>query len=289
MKIGMIGLGRMGGNMAERIRQHGHEVIGFDRDPKTSQVSSLAALVEALPQPRAVWVMVPSGEPTQGTVDELAGILGKDDIVIDGGNSNFHDSIRRHSQLAENGIGFIDAGVSGGVWGLKEGYSLMVGGEKRHVDALAPIFEALAPAGGFAHMGKPGSGHFTKMVHNGVEYGMMQAYAEGYELLLASELEIDVSSAIEVWRHGSVVRSWLLDLLASALEADPGLESIKGWAEDSGEGRWTVEEAIDHAVPMPVITAALFARFASRQQDSPAMKVIAALRQQFGGHAVKPE
>jgi 6-phosphogluconate dehydrogenase len=287
MKIGMVGLGRMGGNMAERLRRHGHEVVGFDHDPAASKVASLADLVAALPAPRVAWVMVPSGEPTEKTVATLGSLLAKGDLVIEGGNSFYRDSIRRAGELAERGIGFIDAGTSGGIWGLAEGYCIMAGGDPQHVAIAQPVFDALVQPGGFAHVGPVGAGHFTKMVHNGVEYGMMQAFGEGYELLGASELGIDVEGAIEVWRHGSVVRSWLLDLLAKALEENPQLAGIKGWAEDSGEGRWTVQEAVRLAVPAPVLSASLYARFASRQEDAPAMKVIAALRNQFGGHAVK--
>ena len=286
MKIGMVGLGRMGGNMAERLRRSGHEVVGYDRNADIANVKSLAELVEALPAPRVVWVMVPAGEPTRSTIAELGELLAVADLVIDGGNSNYRDSIANADELAGKGIGFVDAGVSGGVWGLENGYGLMVGGTPEHVAMLRPVLEALAPEGGLVHAGPVGAGHFTKMVHNGIEYGLMQAYAEGLELLQASELGIDVPGAIKAWRHGTVVRSWLLDLLDRALDEDPGLEALKGWADDSGEGRWTVQEAVRLAVPAPAISAALFARFASRQDESPAMKVIAALRQQFGGHAV---
>jgi 6-phosphogluconate dehydrogenase len=287
MKLGMVGLGRMGGNMAERLRRHGHEVVGYDRSPDVSQVGSLAELVQVLPKPAVVWVMVPAGEPTRATIAELAGYLQPGDLVVDGGNSNYRDSIARAVELATRGIGFVDAGVSGGIWGLEIGYGLMVGGTKEHVAAVWPVLQALAPPeGGLAHVGPPGAGHFTKMVHNGVEYGLMQSYAEGYELLRASDLGIDVEGAMTAWTHGTVVRSWLLDLLVRALEEDPGLSKVKGWAEDSGEGRWTVDEAVRLAVPVPVIASALFARFASRQDDSPAMKVVAALRKQFGGHSV---
>jgi 6-phosphogluconate dehydrogenase len=287
MKIGMIGLGRMGGNMAERLKRHDHEVIGFDHDPAVSKVGSLADLAGELPAPRVVWVMVPSGEPTEKTVATLAQLLAAGDLVIEGGNSFYRDSIRRAGELARRGIAFIDAGTSGGIWGLAEGYCIMAGGDAKHVAIAQPLFDALVQPGGFAHVGPVGAGHFTKMVHNGVEYGMMQAFAEGYELLRAAELGIDVERAIECWRHGSVVRSWLLDLLARALAEDPQLAGIRGWAEDSGEGRWTVQEAVRLAVPAPVLSASLYARFASRQDDAPAMKVIAALRNQFGGHAVK--
>ncbi len=288
MQIGMIGLGRMGGNMAERLRRAGHEVVGYDRDPKVSDVATLEELVGRLSAPRAVWVMVPAGEPTRQTVAELRGLLEQGDVVIDGGNSHYTDDRDHARLLGTSKIGFVDAGVSGGVWGLENGYGLMVGGEEGDVAKLMPLFEALKPAGeaGFVHAGKVGAGHFTKMVHNGIEYGIMQAYAEGYELLAAADMVTDVPGAFRSWRQGTVIRSWLLDLLCRALDEDPGLEHIRGVAADSGEGRWTVQAAIDHAVPMPVISAALFARFASRQDDSPSMKVVAALRNQFGGHAV---
>ena len=283
----MVGLGRMGGNMAERLRGNGHEVVGFDRNPDVADVKSLPELVEALPGPRVVWVMVPAGEPTRSTISDLGELLASGDLVIDGGNSNYRDSIARAGELGAKGIGFVDAGVSGGVWGRQNGYGLMVGGTEEHVALIRPVLEALAPQdGGLVHAGPVGAGHFTKMVHNGIEYGLMQAYAEGLELLRASELGIDVPGAVKAWRHGTVIRSWLLDLLDRALDEDPGLEALKGWADDSGEGRWTVQEAVRLAVPTPAISAALFARFASRQDESPAMKVIAALRQQFGGHAV---
>jgi 6-phosphogluconate dehydrogenase len=287
MKLGMIGLGKMGGNMAERLRQRGHEVVGFDQFSPATQVKTLEELVGALPAPRTVWLMVPAGDPTETTIAALRGLLSPHDTVIEGGNSFYRDSMRRAAYLARKGIGFIDSGTSGGIWGLKEGYCLMVGGDAAHVERNRPIFEALAGEGGFAHVGPVGSGHFTKMVHNGIEYGMMQAYAEGYELLSAADVPIDLAKTIEVWRHGSVVRSWLLDLMAKALQEDPGLKSISGYADDSGEGRWTINEAVRLAVPMPVISSALFARFASRQDDSPTMKVVAALRNQFGGHATK--
>ena len=287
MKIGLVGLGKMGANMAERLRRNGQEVVGFDRNPAVSDVDSLAALVQALPSPKVVWVMVPSGAPTEATIDEVAGLLSPGDLVIDGGNSNYRDSMRRGQALGTRGIRFVDCGTSGGIWGLSEGYCLMTGGAPEDIAHLEPVFLALAQAGGFAHVGPVGAGHFTKMVHNGIEYGMMQAYGEGYELLKASELGIDIGKSIEVWRHGSVVRSWLLDLLAKAITEDPNLDKIRGWAEDSGEGRWTVQEAVRLAVPVPAISASLFARFASRQDDSPTMKAVAALRNQFGGHAVK--
>ena len=282
----MVGLGRMGGNMATRLRRNGHEVVGFDRNPEIADVKTLAELVAALDAPRVAWVMVPAGEPTRSTIAELGELLSAGDLVIDGGNSNYRDSIAHAEDLAAKEVGFVDAGVSGGVWGLENGYGLMVGGSEEHVGLIRPVLEALAPDGGLVHAGPVGAGHFTKMVHNGIEYGLMQAYAEGLELLQASELGIDVPGAVKAWRQGTVIRSWLLDLLDRALDDDPGLEALKGWADDSGEGRWTVQEAVRLAVPAPAISAALFARFSSRQEESPAMKVIAALRQQFGGHAV---
>ncbi|MFN2556469.1 MAG: NADP-dependent phosphogluconate dehydrogenase, partial [Nitriliruptorales bacterium] len=242
MKIGMVGLGRMGGNMATRLRRHGHEVIGYARNSDKRDVDSLPALVAGLPQRRAVWLMVPAGAPTDSVIAELATLLDRGDVVVDGGNSNFRDSLRHATQLAEHGVDFVDAGVSGGVWGLEEGYCIMAGGSGGDIAYLQPVFDALVTEGGFAHVGAVGAGHFTKMVHNGVEYGLMQAYAEGYEMLRASGFDIDVPAAIEVWRHGSVVRSWLLDLLSDALGKDPDLASVKGWADDSGEGRWTVQE-----------------------------------------------
>ncbi len=286
--IGIIGLGRMGGNMAKRIKQAGHTVVGYDRAPGERDVDSLEALVKALPTPRVVWVMVPAGGPTQQTIDELGGLLAPGDVIVDGGNSKYTDDQRHAGELVNKGIGFVDCGVSGGVWGLENGYALMAGGSKEHIATVQPFFDALKPEGdaGFVHAGDVGAGHFAKMVHNGIEYGMMQAYAEGYELLAAAGLLKDVTGVIKSWTQGTVIRSWLLDLLVDALEADPGLSKLRGYADDSGEGRWTVEAAIDHAVPMPVISSALFARFVSRQEDSPAMKVVAALRNQFGGHAV---
>jgi 6-phosphogluconate dehydrogenase len=286
--IGIIGLGRMGGNMAKRIKQGGHTVVGYDRAPGERDVDSLEDLVKALPAPRVVWVMVPAGGPTQQTIDALGGLLSPGDVIVDGGNSKYTDDQRHAGELVNKGIGFVDCGVSGGVWGLENGYALMAGGSKEHIAAVQPFFDALKPEGdaGFVHAGDVGAGHFAKMVHNGIEYGMMQAYAEGYELLAAAGLLKDVTGVIKSWTQGTVIRSWLLDLLVDALEADPGLSKLRGYADDSGEGRWTVEAAIDHAVPMPVISSALFARFVSRQDDSPAMKVVAALRNQFGGHAV---
>jgi len=286
VKLGMIGLGRMGAGMTERLRQNGHEVQTYDPNVE-STASSLAELAEQLEPPRHAWMMVPAGEITESTFRELLGILDGGDAIVDGGNSNFHDSKRRASEAKEQEVFFVDAGVSGGIWGLREGFALMVGGEAEPVGRLEPIFEALAPSGGYAHVGPSGAGHFVKMVHNGVEYGLMQAYAEGFDLMQASEYDLDLAAVAELWRHGSVVRSWLLDLLARALDENPGLEHIRGYVEDSGEGRWTVEQAIDSAVPLHVITAALYARFASREDESFAAKVNAALREQFGGHAVK--
>jgi 6-phosphogluconate dehydrogenase len=288
VELGMIGLGRMGGNMAERLRRAGHKVIGFDRSVESSRdVDSLENLVAGLAPPRSVWVMVPAGPPTYATVDALGGLLQQDDVIIDGGNSRYTDDIRHAAELAKKGIGFVDCGVSGGVWGLTEGYGLMCGGEQNYVDRLMPIFSALKPDGdyGFVHAGSVGAGHFAKMVHNGIEYGLMQAYAEGWELLEATELVTDVREVFRSWQQGTVIRSWLLDLAVRALDADQHLDQLRGYAEDSGEGRWTVQAAVDHAVPLPVITASLFARFTSRQDDSPSMKMIAALRNQFGGHA----
>jgi 6-phosphogluconate dehydrogenase len=288
MKIGLVGLGKMGGNMRERLRGAGHTVVGFDRDADVSDSSSLEDLVAQLEAPRVVWVMVPSGEPTRATVHALGELLAAGDIVVDGGNSRFTDDKLHAAHLATMGIGYVDAGVSGGVWGLQNGYALMVGGEPEAVAKVQPIFDALKPEGdsGFVHAGPVGAGHFAKMVHNGIEYGLMQAYAEGFELLEAADVVEDVPGVIKSWTQGTVIRSWLLDLLVLALEADPKLDEIRGYVEDSGEGRWTIEEAINHAVPAPVMTAALYARFASRQDDSPAMKAVAALRNQFGGHAV---
>jgi 6-phosphogluconate dehydrogenase len=284
----MVGLGRMGGNMAERLRRDGHSVVGFDRQPGARDVDSLEVLVTALPAPRVVWVMVPAGDPTQETVDQLGDLLEPGDVVVDGGNSRYTDDQVHAEMLGKRGIGFVDAGVSGGVWGLTEGYALMVGGTPEHVAQVQPFFDTLKPEGehGFVHAGAVGAGHFAKMVHNGIEYGLMQAYAEGWELMEATDLVHDVPAVISSWQQGTVIRSWLLDLAVRALDTDPHLEQLRGFAQDSGEGRWTVQAAVDHAVPLPVITAALYARFASRQDDSPAMKMIAALRNQFGGHAV---
>lgn len=297
MKIGMVGLGKMGANMTRRLLRHEHEVVVFDVNQETVEelaaegavgASSLGRLVNELEGPRAVWIMVPAGDVTEQTVVELGELLESGDTVIDGGNSRYTDSIARAQALASAGVSFVDAGTSGGVWGLEEGYCLMLGGEKEAIERLEPLFASLAPEDGFAHVGGPGAGHFTKMVHNGVEYGLMQAYGEGFELLQSSQFDLDLGQIAEVWRHGSVVRSWLLDLAARALAEDPRLESVEGWVEDSGEGRWTLETAIDNAVPVPVIAQALFARFASRQDESFSAKMLAALRHQFGGHSVRP-
>ncbi|NLE80178.1 MAG: decarboxylating 6-phosphogluconate dehydrogenase [Rhodococcus sp.] len=292
MQIGLVGLGKMGFNMRERLRAHDHEVVGYDPRPEVTDVSSLAELAGALTAPRVVWVMVPAGKITQDTVEELSTVLEPGDLVIDGGNSRYTDDKVHGALLAEKGIGYLDCGVSGGVWGLENGYGLMVGGAESDVARALPIFDALRPEGeradGFVHAGPIGAGHYSKMIHNGIEYGLMQAYAEGYELLAAEDLVTDVHGVLRAWTKGTVVRSWLLDLLVKALDEDPHFDAISGYTEDSGEGRWTVHEAIDHAVPAPVISAALFARFGSRQEDSPAMKAVSALRNQFGGHAVKP-
>ena len=290
MHIGLIGLGKMGGNMRSRLRKNGVEVTGYARQRDISDVGSVEELVAALPAPRTVWVMVPHGAPTDEVINELKKHLEPGDLIIEGGNSRFSDDIRHAEELAPLGIGYLDCGVSGGVWGLENGYGLMVGGPAELVERAMPIFDALRPEGkreeGFVHVGDTGAGHYAKMVHNGIEYGMMQAFAEGYELLEKKSIIKDVHGTFAAWQRGTVVRSWLLDLLVRALEEDPNLDHIKGYVNDSGEGRWTIEEAIAEAVPMPAITASLYARFASRQEDSPAMKAVAALRNQFGGHAV---
>ena len=289
MQIGMVGLGRMGANMAERLRRGGHDVIGYDRDLKASQVASLSELVTKLDAPRAVWLMVPSGDATEQSIKEVAGLFQRGDLVVDGGNSNFHDSMRRGAELTERGLMFVDAGTSGGVWGLENGYCLMVGGSDEAFARIEPALKTLAPEDGYAHVGPVGAGHFTKMVHNGIEYAMLEAYAEGFEILEASTFELDLHEIARLWNRGSVVRSWLLELAERAFAKDPRLSRLRGYVEDSGEGRWTVLEAINESVPAPAIALSLFARFASRQDDSFAMKVIAALRNEFGGHAVKTE
>ncbi len=279
----------MGGNMRERLRRNGHTVVGFDRDPELADVGSLKELAAALPTPKVVWVMVPAGEATQGTIRELGDLLDAGDVVVDGGNSRWTDDQANAASLKEKGIGFVDCGVSGGVWGLDNGYALMCGGAPDDVAKVQPAFDALKPEGefGFVHAGSVGAGHFSKMVHNGIEYGIMQSYAEGWELLEKMVIVDNVTEVLRSWRQGTVIRSWLLDLLVAALDEDDELSHIVGYAEDSGEGRWTVEAAIENAVPLYAITSALFARFLSRQDDSPAMKAVAAMRNQFGGHAVR--
>ena len=297
MDIGMVGLGRMGANMTQRLLDGGHRVVVSDLSADAVAASakagavaatSLADLVSKLPQRRAVWMMVPSGDPTQSTVDQLAPLLAKGDIIIDGGNSNYHDSMRRATEVATQGIDYVDAGTSGGIWGLKEGFCLMVGATDGAFAYIEPALKTLAPEGGYAHVGPSGAGHFTKMVHNGIEYGMMAAYGEGFELLAGSKFDLDLHQFAGLWRRGSVVRSWLLDLAELAFEHDPRLASIEGFVQDSGEGRWTVQEALDQDVPLPIITLSLMRRFASRQPSSFSAKVQAALRNEFGGHAVKP-
>lgn len=301
MDIAMIGLGKMGANMTTRMLRGGHRVVAFDLNEDSIKAAeeqgadgarTLDEIITKLASPRAVWVMVPAGNPTESTITALAEILSPGDIIIDGGNSNYKDSIRRAEMLEEKGIYFVDVGTSGGVWGLAEGYSMMVGGESEAVDRIRPVLETLAPGPdlGWGHVGPAGSGHFVKMVHNGIEYGLMQAYAEGFEIMRAKEVfGLDLHQIAEIWRFGSVVRSWLLDLTADALAENPELEGIKDWVADSGEGRWTVFEAIDLDVPAPVITQALQARFVSRQEESYAAKLLAAMRNQFGGHAIKRE
>jgi 6-phosphogluconate dehydrogenase len=300
MDIAMIGLGKMGGNMARRLLRGGHRVVGYDRNPDAVNelaedaglvpAASLEEVVEALAPPRALWVMVPAGDPTEQTLTALGALVSPGDVLIDGGNSNYKDTVRRAEMLQTQGVHLVDVGTSGGVWGLAEGYSMMVGGDADAVARLRPALETLAPGPeqGWGHVGPSGAGHFVKMVHNGIEYGMMQAYAEGFEILRAKhDFDLDLHQVAEIWRFGSVVRSWLLDLIANALTDDPALPDIKGWVADSGEGRWTVFEAVDLDVPAPVITAALQARFVSRQEESYAAKLLAAMRNQFGGHAVK--
>jgi 6-phosphogluconate dehydrogenase len=289
VQLGLIGLGKMGGNMRERLRRAGHTVVGYDRNPDVRDADSIEDMVQKLPSPKVVWVMVPAGDPTRDTVKALKEILGEGDVVIDGGNSRWTDDKVHADLLAEKGIGFVDCGVSGGVWGLENGYALMAGGDAEHIKTIQPIMDALKPEGefGWVHAGAVGAGHFSKMVHNGIEYAIMQAYGEGWELLQKIGEVENVTEVFRSWREGTVIRSWLLDLLVAALDDDEGLSHIRGYAEDSGEGRWTVEAAIDNAVPMPAITGALFARFASRQDDSPAMKAVSAMRNQFGGHATK--
>ena len=298
MELGIIGLGRMGANMTERLLRGGHKLITYDRSPEAIQrcvdkgafgAHSLADFVKQVSLPRVIWLMVPSGEPVDLTIEQLLPSLLENDIIIDGGNSHYKDSIRRAEKLKQLGIHFVDAGTSGGIWGLQEGYCLMIGGEKAIVDQLEPIFKTLAPENGFAHVGTSGAGHFAKMVHNGIEYGMLQAYGEGFEMLKASQFEFDLGKISHLWNQGSVVRSWLLELAENAFQKDPQLSSIKGYVEDSGEGRWAVLEAVEREIPASILTLSLFARYASRQEDSFSAKVIAALRNEFGGHAVKKE
>ena len=287
MRLGLVGLGRMGANMTERLRRDGHEVETYARTSPERTATSLVELAEKLEQPRVVWLMIPAGDPTERAVDTLLPLLEDGDVLVDGGNSNFRDSQRRAATAREKGVLYLDAGVSGGVWGLAEGYCVMVGGEAEAYARIEPALRSLTEEGGYAHVGPSGAGHFVKMVHNGIEYGMMQSFAEGFEIMNASELGLDLRQIAALWQHGSVVRSWLLDLLERALAEDPGLSRIRGYVEDSGEGRWTVFTAIDEDVPAPVIALSLFARFASRQGESFAAKVNAALRNQFGGHAVQ--
>ena len=296
MDIGFIGLGKMGMNMVTRLSQGGHRVVAYDRTADlitqaeskgATGATSLEDLISKLPKPRAVWVMVPSGDPTEETIRHLSTILEKDDIVIDGGNTKFHDDVRRAADLQKQGIHYVDAGTSGGVWGLQIGYCLMVGGEKGPVTHLAPIFKTLAPENGWAHVGGPGAGHYVKMVHNGIEYSMMQGYAEGFELMSKSEYNLDLANIADLWMHGSVVRSWLLELAAGALKDDPKLEGLKGYVQDSGEGRWMLMDALDKDVPVPTLSTALFTRFRSRQKESFSEKMLAALRNAFGGHSVR--
>ena len=292
MQLGLVGLGRMGAAMRDRLVGAGHEVHGYDQDPAVSDVADLRDLVSRLEPPRHVWVMVPAGAATRYTIEQLAVLLEPDDLVVDGGNTRWTDDRQHAEVLSARGVRYLDCGVSGGVWGGTEGYGLMCGGDEVDVGRMLPVFDALRPEGprdlGFVHAGPVGAGHYAKMVHNGIEYALMQAYAEGYELLEASPVVADVPGVLRAWSRGTVVRSWLLDLLVRALEDDPGLEGLRGYVDDSGEGRWTVQEAVANAVPAPAITAALFARFASRQPDSPAMRAVAALRAQFGGHPVVP-
>jgi 6-phosphogluconate dehydrogenase len=297
MQLAMIGLGRMGGNMTERLMRDGHHVVVFDRSPEAVQkyvglgalgATAPADVVAKLTSPRIVWVMVPAGKPVDETIAALIPGLSKGDVIIDGGNSNFHDTMRRATELQGKGIHFVDSGTSGGIWGLENGYCLMIGASSEAFALCEPIFKSLAQQDGYAHMGPPGSGHYVKMVHNGIEYGMLQAYAEGYEILHASkDFKLDLGKIAAVWNHGSVVRSWVNELVERAFRKDPSLDALKGYVEDSGEGRWTVQEAIDLDVPAPVITLSLLARLRSRQADSFGAKVIAALRNEFGGHAVK--
>jgi 6-phosphogluconate dehydrogenase len=289
MQLGMIGLGRMGGNMTKRLAERGHDMKTYDPQVE-STAKTLEELRDQLDPPRSFWMMVPAGKITEDTFQTLLSVASTGDVIVDGGNSNFHDSQRRYGEAKEKGFKFVDAGVSGGVWGYANGYCLMVGGDDDAVAQVEPVFRTLAPEDGYAHVGPSGAGHFVKMVHNGIEYGLMQSYAEGFEVMKESQFDLDLHEIAGIWRYGSVVRSWLLELLHAAFEVEgPQLEKIRGYVEDSGEGRWTIHEAMVEDVPVPAITAALFARFASRQEESFAAKVNAALRNQFGGHAVLPE
>jgi 6-phosphogluconate dehydrogenase len=297
MDLVLAGLGRMGANMARRLHGAGHHVVTYNRsEEKVREIMaegldgafSATDAVAKLPVPRVVWLMVPAGDATEATMEEFAALLSPGDIIVDGGNANFKDSKRRHALLAERGIKFVDAGISGGVWGLQNGYGTMVGGDPDAVEAVEPVFRALAPEGGYIHCGPSGSGHYTKMVHNGIEYGLMQAYAEGFEILHAGEYPLDLEAVAKAWQHGTVIRSWLLELAGNAFaERGESLEGVRGWVADSGEGRWTVQEAMDLDVPAPVITQSLMTRFRSRQDESYTAQVLAALREQFGGHAIK--
>ncbi|MGD0766116.1 MAG: phosphogluconate dehydrogenase (NAD(+)-dependent, decarboxylating) [Dehalococcoidia bacterium] len=289
MQIGLVGLGRMGANMVERLRRGGHDVVGYDRKAGISDVASLPELVARLAPPRAVWLMVPAGQPTGQTIAELARLLAAGDLIVDGGNSNFRDSMARGAELEKQGVLFVDAGTSGGVWGLENGYCLMLGGSEKAFRRIEPALKTLAPKDGYAHVGPCGAGHFVKMVHNGIEYAMLEAYGEGFDILQAGPFEVDLHQLAQLWNQGSVVRSWLLELAERAFADDPKLSKIRGYVDDSGEGRWTVLEAINENVPSPAIALSLFARFSSRRDDSFAMKVIAALRNEFGGHQVKAE
>ncbi|NJD29787.1 MAG: decarboxylating 6-phosphogluconate dehydrogenase [Chloroflexi bacterium] len=297
MHVGFIGLGRMGSNMVRRLLRDGHSIVAYNRTPeKTREIAgegadpafTIAELVEKLAKPRVAWIMVPAGAATEAQIAELMEHLEPGDTIVDGGNTNFHDDVRRHAELAAKGIRYVDAGVSGGIWGLQVGYCLMVGGDREAVEPLEPVFRSLAPEDGYLHAGPPGAGHYVKMVHNGIEYGLMQAYAEGFEIMHASDYPLDLAAVAHLWNHGSVVRSWLLELAVDAFRKNgQDLAELKGWVADSGEGRWTVQEAIDRDVPAPIITLSLQTRFRSRQDDSYGARVLAALRNEFGGHAVK--